>query len=561
MRRASCAYYAQDTLLHREDPKDTQMFEVADHHMEWNDLVMCHDRICVMAPRDHGKCYFFVFAFPIWKAEFNPVGKGYIFSATQDQAVRILSDIKDEIEDNPKLRHLLPEKREVWNATSVKLANGHRIYARGYGTKLRGAHPQRIVVDDGLNDEDAYSELVRNKHIEYFFTAISNMIVPGGQIVVVGTPFHGTDLYNALRINPEYTFRKYPAVEKGKPLWPGRYSLALLEKKRREIGPIRFTREFLCEPISDDMSIFPGNLFTGAPVEQFNVKLGMPLSFWKQAGIHSVFIGVDLAISASTSADYTVVFVLGIDAHGNRWVLDIIRKQGLPFNKQLALVTVSAKKYDADLIFIEANQMQRVFGDELIRTTDLPVKKFVTTGTGKMQKGTPKGNTTSANKNSLEGGVPALRVLLENQKIRIPRGDAHSIEVTDQWITEMRAFTWLDGKLQGVGAHDDTVMAFWIADQAVKQGGFSFSTGGEEGEGGNLDSFMKELVADRAEEDEEPEDAEAAADKAARAMLGLEPEEHQEEKKQTVNLLDEEQEESVVSSAWASLQRLVRSGG
>lgn len=559
LRRVSCAYYAKSVLLRRENPGESSEYVVADHHLEWNRLVSNHDRICVMAPRDHGKSFFFDFALPIWKADHIPNGKGYIFSATQDQAVRILSDIKDEIEDNPNLRHLLPPQKEVWNATSIKLANGHRIYARGYGTKIRGAHPQWIVVDDGLNDEDAYSELVRNKHIEYFYTAISNMIVPGGQIVVVGTPFHASDLYDSLSKNTEYAFRKYPALHSGKALWPGRYSMEALEKKRREIGPIRFTREFLCEPVSDDMSIFPGHLFMGAPVEQPLVTLGMPLSFWRRAGIKSVFIGVDLALSASTNADFTVIFVLGVDEHGNRWVLDIIRKQGLPFNEQLSIITSTSKKYDADLVFIEANQMQRVFGDELIRTTDIPVKKFVTTGTGKLQKGQPKGNTTSANKNSLEGGVPSLRVLLENRKIRIPRGDAASVETTDKWINEMRAFTFLDGKLQGVGAHDDTVMAFWIADQAVRQGGFTFSTGEEEETGGSLDEFLKDLTGtadDDKERDEEPEDIEA--ERKVRAMLGLDPvEEAKPGPQQTFNLMEEEGT-SVVSSAWDALASLTR---
>ena len=88
--------------------------------------------------------------------------------------------------------------------------------------------------------------------------------------------------------------------------------------------------------------------------------------------------------------------------------------------------------------------MQRIFGDELIRTSDLPIKKF----------------HTGVQKHSLDKGVPSLRVLLENGKFRIPRGDARSVELTDIWIDEMRSFTWHDGKLASVGGHDDTVMAY-----------------------------------------------------------------------------------------------------
>jgi hypothetical protein len=556
----SCAYFAHQMLRGPADPPYNGKFLVSQHHEAWDRLVHGNKRLCVLAPRDHGKTYFFDFAYPIWKAAHNPHGRGYIFSATQDQAVRILSDIKDEIEDNPRLRHLMPQPRETWSKTAIKLANGHRIFARGYGTKIRGAHPNWIVVDDGLNDEDAYSELVRQKHIDYFLTAISNMIVPNGQIVVVGTPFHALDLYGKgdgrLGDNPEYAFRRFPALDSaGNPLWPDRYDATALQRKRREIGSVRFTREFLCEPISDDMSIFPGRLFVGDPVEQFTVRLGEPIARWRELGITSVFIGVDLAISTTTSADYTVVVVLGVDKFGNRWVMDIFRKRGMPYQQQLSVVQAMGKRYDADLIFIESNQMQRVVGDDLIRLTDLPIKKFNTTGRGKGLKH-PTTNTVSANKNTLEGGVPVLRVLLENQKFRIPRGDARSVELTDQWISEMKSFTWLEGKLKGVGGHDDTVMALWIADQAVRSGGFSFSTGAEKDDAASLAELMKEQTEEPEEEKDAPTE-EAAARAFLEGIVGADEGEIDAalEATHAANLVDEEAVDAV-GSVWSRLPGL-----
>ncbi len=417
----------------------------------------------MLAPRDHSKTFFFDFAIPIWKIITQPGGKGFIFSATQPQAERILGDIKTELENNPRLAWLVPAKKEHWRSSSIRLANGHTIYARGFGTKVRGAHPNWIVVDDGLNDETAYSETTRKKEIEYFFTAITNMIVPGGQIIVVGTPFHQMDLYAELEKNKSYAFRRYQALKPdGTALWPERYSAAKLEAKKAEIGTIRFTREFQCEPIGDDMSLFPGYLFRGETVEQHTMKLGMPAKHWDGLGI-TRYMGVDFALSSSVKADYTVIWVMGLDRMGNRWIIDIVREHGLPYQEQQSKIQEIARKYKPALIFLEANQMQRIFGDELIRKTDLPIKKFI----------------TGVQKNSLEVGVPSLRILLENKKFRIPRGDEHSIELTNIWINEMRSFTWNEGKLQGVGGHDDTVMACWICDQAVKQGGFSVSFGDE----------------------------------------------------------------------------------
>lgn len=474
---ASCAFFAQEFLSGPPEPPYNGRFLVSEHHEDWDRLIVDNDRICVLAPRDHSKTFFFDFAFPIWKAVNKPGGIGFIFSATQPQAERILSDIKNELENNPKLQWLVPKRRELWSSTSVKLANGHRIYARGFGTKVRGAHPDWIVVDDGLNDETAYSETVRKKQVDYFFTAITNMCVPGGQIVVVGTPFHGEDLYGELERNPEYVFRRYQAWdEKTKtPLWPDRYNATRLEARKREIGGIRFAREFMCVPVADDMSLFPSYLFTGQPTEQFSVKLGMPKAYWDQIGVQA-YMGVDFAISSSVNADYTVVWTMGVDKHGNRWIMDIQRQQGLAYQKQLSLIVAVAQRYSPAMIFLESNQMQRIFGDELIRVTDLPIKKFV----------------TGIQKNTLDKGVPSLRVLLENGKFRIPRGDARSVELTDVWIKEMHNFTYTNGKLQSVGGHDDTVMSCWIADQAIRQGGFSFTFEDEAKDGRSLDEYLKE---------------------------------------------------------------------
>ena len=464
MLRTSLSLFAQEVLQGPPEPPYNGHFIVGPHHLEWDRLQSEDDRLCILAPRDSGKTYFFDFAYPLWRAAFEPNGIGFIFSATQPQAERILEDIRNEVESNPALKFLEPAKKAQWSSTRLTFSNGHKIYARGFGTKVRGAHPTWIVVDDALNDESEYSELVRKKQIEYFYTAITNMIVPGGQIIVIGTPYHALDLYGDLEKNKQYKFKRYQAItEDGKPLWPARYDKARLDKRREEIGSIRFTREFLCDPISDNMSLFPGHLFRGDPTEQFQLTLGMPLSYWQNLGVQ-IYMGVDFAMSSSVSADYTAIFVMGLDALGNRWIVDIVREKGMAYQDQLSLINTIGKKYEAGLIYLEANQMQRIFGDELIRTTDLPVKKFV----------------TGVQKNSLDKGVPSLRVLLENQKFRIPRGDARSIEITDQWIDEMRAFTWMNGKLQGVGAHDDLVLSAWICDQAVRQGAFGFSFGTED---------------------------------------------------------------------------------
>lgn len=514
--KVSVAFTAQELLRGPPEPPYNGKFILGEHHLVWDDIIQKHKLFCILAARNHGKTFFLDFAYPIWQAINNPMKSGFIFSSTQDQAVRILGDIKEELESNPKLQWLVPQKKEKWGSKLIRCSNGHKIYARGFGTKVRGAHPDWIVVDDGLTDETQYSETIRTKQNDYFKAAITNMINPGGQIGVIGTPLHSDDMYAGLKKNKEYFFATFPAEsnpegdpKKGpnKVLWAARFPLKRLERKKAEIGSILYTREYLCSAISDEMSLFPTSLFRGTDVELFNLKLGMPADYWKEAGIVP-YMGVDFAMSSNVQADYTVVWVMGRDKYGNRWIMDVHRGKGMPYQEQLSLINTVARKYEPALILLESNQMQRIFGDELIRTSDLPIKKFI----------------TGVQKHSLETGVPGLRVLFENKKVRIPRGDAATVELMDTWIEEMRSFTWIEGKLQSVGGHDDMVMAFWICDQAIRMGGFAFTFGDEySNDSKSTAQLMKELTGEIQTDEGESE--------------GQSTEDGSDEKESTVNLV------------------------
>ena len=460
-------------------------FLLGPHHIEWGKVCNEEGRLLNLAARDHGKSHFWCFAYPLWMVDRRAPGKvGYIFSATESQAIDHLAKIRDEVcgggeygsEGNPKLAHLRPLKKD--SAKTLRFANGSEIRARGFGSRVRGGHPFWIICDDVGNDDWIWSEGVRAKAIDYFLSAIEPMVVPGGQLTVVGTPFHALDLYNHLEQGGVFLTTKHPALnEDGKPLWPARYDMPALDRKKKTLGSsLRWSREYLCRPISDEASLFPTALFDQPGTKQ-PYSLGNP-AFWKDRGFEC-FIGVDLALSATAKGDYFVIMVLAIDRNGDRYVADIIRRKGLGYQDQVDIIIDAAKRYDAGMVFVEANQYQRVITDMVVRSSDVPIKAFYTTGRGGHSSVSTQrrgmNQHYSANKNALDQGIPGLRMLLENGKLKLP----WSIESRDQinvLIGEMQAFGWAEGKMQGVGAHDDCVMALWIADRAAAVGGsFGFS--------------------------------------------------------------------------------------
>lgn len=491
MQRSSCLYWATRNLRGPQAPPYNGKFIAGKHHLEWDELVSDpkgHDpdlgpRICIEASRDHGKSQMLNLAYPIWRAAYGKKGElGYIFSANQDLANEFLQKIKEEILNNPKLRWLAPKNHDqTWSAKRIKLTTGVEIRARGFGVRVRGGHPDWIVADDILDDRTITSETVREKAKDFFLSAISNMVIPGGTVIVIGTPFHLNDLYGFLKKQGVYKVRKFPALnEKGEPLWPDRYSKRLLEKKKQEIGSVRFAREFMLQPFSDEISLFPARLFEGEPVRQRGLILNPKGAYWDALGVTSRFMGVDLAISAETGADYFSIYVIGLDGVENRWICYLFRERGMGYQAQLDKINDVSRLIRPDLIFIEANQMQRVWSTELIRTSGLPIKPFFTGGTGDL-KSTP--TTQYANKHHLEAGIPSMLPILENRKWRIPRGNEESVELTDVWIHEMMAMTFQEGQVQSVSEHDDVALAGYIAEQCARRGAiFSASFGPEDEE-------------------------------------------------------------------------------
>lgn len=484
---SSLALYASENISGPAYPPYNGRAIVSEHHERWSDMIEQSDRVCILAPRDHGKSFMISRAYSLWMAEKNPGHYGFIFSASDAQAGKMVLEIGDEVESNPKLRHLLPSRKTYWSGRKLRLANGFTFYGRGYGTKVRGAHPIFVVADDVLNDEDGYSETVRNRNINYFLNAISNMPVPGGQIVVVGTPYAVADLYGYLSTNKRYLFGRFPAVnDDGKALWPERYNAKLLRNKIDEVGPIRFAREFMCSPVNDGSSLFPRHLFEGPLVERGDMTLGMPLEKWRALGVESVYMGVDFAVSANIGSDYTVIFTVGLDKKGTWYLMDLQRARGMEFRDQLALIERKAREFQADVIACESNQSQNIFGDELIRESGLPIVNM----------------HTGSEKHSLSVGVPALRVLLEARKIRIPRATVRCRETTDIWIAEMQAMTVVKGKVHSVAKHDDCVMAMFILSKGVQQGQFSFSFDEQPGDKEAYDA----MLADDALEGYDPDE-------------------------------------------------------
>lgn len=240
-----------------------------------------------------------------------------------------------------------------------------------------------------------------------------------------------------------------------KALWKERYNLEVLHGREREMGTLSYSKEYLVTPRSETASLFPLELFKPCFTDDVLVK-----GYQQGKTPLIVVTGWDLAIALEGDTDYNVGFTIGMDPTGMRRILDIERfRHQKSYTDILNRIKKSARAFRPKLIVLETNGFQIIFKQMLELETDKKKKEHVIEDGQRFE-----GHKTGAEKSDLETGVPGLRVLLENKMIAIPRGDEHSIKMTDTWISEMAAFGWSNDKLGGVGEHDDTVMALYFTE-------------------------------------------------------------------------------------------------
>lgn len=452
-------------------------FQLSWHHLEWGELVHQHKKLCINAARDHGKSFYFSNAYAAWQLyrytrprtrsySKRPTAassnRGFLFSFSLQQGIDLMEILKGTIEENDILKErLFPQSTaNSWSATNIVCRNGARLTVKGFGSSVRGAHPYWIIVDDGLKDNVIYSSLQRNKSTDYFHSVIMNMLVPGGQIIVVGTPFHAEDLYGDLKTKNGWFVIEYPAIfPDGRILWPQRWSFKDLMDKKETQGSIIFSRENLCRPITNESSIFPMEILTRSLLRMENYTLvdsreEFPVKFSK------VVVGCDFAISANVGADYAVFSVWGIDElTDERWLLHLYREKGVKFFEQMNVLRRINSRFRPDLIVMENNTFQQIFV-ETADTEGMPVI----------------GHTTGIDKYDLKTGWPHLSALFERGKIHIPVGNVYSQQVKDLIFQDLGSVAFTEKGLESVGSHDDISSSFWLADLAASRmtTGFKF---------------------------------------------------------------------------------------
>lgn len=130
-----------------------------------------------------------------------------------------------------------------------------------------------------------------------------------------------------------------------------------IEAMRLELPSLIYQQEVLAQFVD----------FAGAVLKREWLATGEP------AGKPAVVLGVDLALSVHTEADYTACIAMSQDLSGMIYIRDAQRIRA-PFHQVLLFIEQMAAKWKPSIIAIEQVQYQAAVVQELNRTTRLPVR-------------------------------------------------------------------------------------------------------------------------------------------------------------------------------------------
>ena len=351
--------------------KDHMVLEIPEFHKEIYDIITSGEkRVAIAAPRGHAKSTIISLAYTLWNALHEKKKFIIICSDTFPQAKMFLETIKTEIETNALLKSIYGnQKTDKWTESDIELRCGVRIMAKGAEMKFRGLkygrhRPDLIIIDDLENDEMVESKERRDKLERWFNgTLLPATDIDTGQIVYIGTILHDDALLiKVLNRYPGWITRLYKAIQDdGSALWPEHLSVETLERMKQEHTSVGLLDIFMCEymndPITDENREFKR--------EFFKYYHEVP-----ELRAMKIAITVDPAISKKEKADYSVIYVQGVDKDNKRYCLDYTRKRLDPYelcNEIFRLYdkwkpwTVGIEKvaYQEALIYIVKDEMRK----------------------------------------------------------------------------------------------------------------------------------------------------------------------------------------------------------
>ena len=488
------------------------------------EFVMEHDRCVLRLPVGGSKTYMMA-ALTMFLLGEDPTARGAVISATQAQAAKPLSLVRNYIERSSELHAVYPLLRpsqvesDPWTQTAITVDRPFGIrdpslVAVGVDGSIPGSRINWCLVDDILNLENTATADQREKVTRWFkSTVLSRLDVAGSRLVVTNTPYVSAtssdpgdltyvlesqgwptlsigvwgdvtiknDNAEAIRsvyeLSPELGEPADPNVdiEEVVPFWPERFTRPAIEKIKKEAASARdFAMNYEMKARGNSEERIQEGWIRQAKTDARRlghigfvsdldtVRHRIALS----TPVHPVVTGntateVSLNFTTATGVDSAI----GKKKSNARTVLFTIAV--LPPNNLRLILDIEAGRWSGREIVDKIIAKHQAYGS-IVRVENNAAQDFLLQWTRETDVSVPiRAHTTGRNKADPTHGVESLFIEIEQGGWLMPCDAAgKSPKALEGWLQDLRQYT--------PEAHSgDFLMASWLADwQAKKQGAF-----------------------------------------------------------------------------------------
>ncbi|HAW57581.1 MAG TPA: hypothetical protein DCX03_00980 [Bacteroidales bacterium] len=346
-------------------------------------LLQDKPKTCIVLPRGHSKSTLATLIYPLHQICFGKQHLIVIVSESSSQSVLFLEAIKDELEDNDRIKYFFGnlKNEDKWTESEIETTNLCKVLAKGSGQRIRGTkwkqwRPGLILMDDIESEQNTETPEQREKLKRWIRGAVFPSIAEKGKIVFIGTIVHEDSFLNSIKDDPEYYVNPrehWQIIDDAweKPLWSSRWALSKIKEMRDEYDRLGyldlFYQEYMNRPMSPDSQIFKQqyiNTHTGYVwLDQNNNSfLVLPKEEAETEGDYTkigdkyyipcnIFCGLDPAMG-KVRGDFTVFITIAVTPKNHVYVVECIRDR-LPPMETIEELFKLKEKYKSSLLRVK----------------------------------------------------------------------------------------------------------------------------------------------------------------------------------------------------------------
>ena len=269
----------------------------------------------------------------------------------------------------PKLDKKTKEEfgAKKWRMKHLEFLNGETIETLSKGQPIRGRRPKRIIGDDLEENKDVETIATVRKTRQWFLTSLlwtleeddGEFNVKIWKIAVLWTIVGELCLVKHLRDDMKWKTMEYKAIQNSKPLWPWKWSLVKLYKRKRKMGSANFNQEYMNIPLSVKSRL----------IKEYWIR------YWEvlPKEFDNIIMAIDPASETKEHNDFTWIAVVWVK--GTKKYVLYCKGHKLSPNNLISMIKSINSRFKPSKIFFEKNK-EATMAFLLWKNHKLPIEWF-----------------------------------------------------------------------------------------------------------------------------------------------------------------------------------------